>query len=182
MKHIFQILTLGSFMFLISCSSTRVMTDYMEYIDFNQYETFLIEKHTQDYQNGVNPLNEQRIERNLQRYFDNMGYVESSDPDLLVKYFVKTDSKRFIQWCNTFYGRWRRGTICYDRVVEYEKGTLIVDIIDLEDGTVIWHGALMGPVIDNLKYPDREIKNLVGELMSEFQTLRMDKKSIAKGY
>jgi hypothetical protein len=57
---------------------------------------------------------------------------------------------------------------CTPRMVDYEQGTLVVDIVDAKTNRVVWRGwaqDIMNGVIDNQDRLDKQVEDGVGKMM-----------------
>ena len=157
---------------LFSCQSNlRHWVDYEASSEFNGYGSYSIDEQCSDYNPGVNPINQQRIKNAIEVELRSIGYAKSDDPDLMVKFFVKNETKFFYDQCLPDYDRFQGGKVCIDRVYEYEVGTLVIDLIDVRRNTAVWHGGGEGGSWEKMKNPDAKINTMVKTILSEYKKL-----------
>ena len=153
---------------IISCATTtRIASDYERGVNFSQYQTYQILKHKPDFSYGINPINQQRIERAIQREMMALGFKISTTPDLIVACFVK---EKLIRKEDHYYQGYYRGwgfPIWVD-VNHYEEGTLIIDLIDRKNQQVVWHGAATERVSDDMRNAEAAINKTVGALFEQY--------------
>ncbi len=153
--------------FLLSCGPTYLITsDCEKEIDFSTYHTYKVRQHQKDFRIGINPINQQRIERALNREMKRLQYQVSDNPDLLVSYFVKIERIQEINPYGPYYRQWQYPH--WYKVNEYEEGTLVIDLIDPQKNIVVWHGAVSGRVYRNMEKVEEKINRVVKELMDTY--------------
>ena len=93
----------------------------------------------------------------------------SGTPDLLIHYHANISQRFEVNGVDT-----QRG-YCYDncepRVIDYEEGTLVLDIVDTRTNRVVWRGwaqSNMSGVIDNQDRLARQINEAVTRMMERF--------------
>ena len=82
--------------------------------DASKYQTYVMEDNCSD---EINPIMQIRIKNALEKSLRSNNYSKSNDADILVKYFVKNKSKKYIEECKEEYTRWEGGKFCQERVV-----------------------------------------------------------------
>ncbi|MDG2448439.1 MAG: DUF4136 domain-containing protein [Saprospiraceae bacterium] len=157
--------------FLGSCS-INTWSDFDHTVEKGEYNTYKMFQHDSDLEFGTNPINKIRIENAVKSGLKSIGLSPSDSPDLLVKYFVKLDRKEFIERCNDTYENYEGGGYCIDRVVHYEQGTLVLDMIDVADNRIIFHGVAEGAPLDKASDPDKKINRMVNKLVADFEKYR----------
>ena len=92
--------------------------------------------------------------------------ASSGEPDLLVHYHASVNQKVDVSEADRPYG------YCYDncepRVVEFEQGTLVIDIVDRRTSKVVWRGwaqDTMNGVIDNQDRLEKQVDEGVTKMM-----------------
>ena len=115
-----------------------------------------------------NPFFRDYVEGTIERYMSAKGYelAISGQPDLLIHYHASVNQKVDVQQADQEYG------YCYGdcaaRVVEFEQGTLVLDIVDAKTSKVIWRGwsqDTMTGVIDNQQRLEQQVKEGVIKMM-----------------
>ncbi len=149
---------------LTNCSAPyQIRSDFERGVDFRDYQTYQLLQHKEDFHPGINPINQQRIERAIHREMDFLGYQLEGQPDLLVAFFVKTQSVRSY---NHYYGRW--GYPRWTRVNTYQEGALVIDLIDRRKRLVVWHGVARGRISEDMQGVEERIKAVVRELFERY--------------
>jgi len=148
-------------------TTTRIASDYERGVDFSKYQTYQLLKHKPDFSYGMNPINQQRIERAIQREMMALGYKVRPNPDLIVACFVK---EKLIRQEDHYYQGYYRGwgfPIWVD-INHYKEGTLIIDLIDRENKQVVWHGAATERVSDDMRNVEENINKTVQALFEQY--------------
>ena len=81
--------------------------------------------------------------------------ASSGSPDLLIHYHASIDQRIDVNQTEREYN-YCQTTNCDSWVVNYEAGTLVLDIVDAKTNKLIWRGWAQDSVADVLKNPDRE--------------------------
>ena len=145
-----------------SCSSVYYISDHMNIDSDKIYKTYMTEDHCDK---SITPIQAQRIKNAVDLNMRSLGYVETETADILVQYFVKNTTKEYVQECENDYDRWTGGETCREMVITYEEGSIIIDLIDTDNNTIIWHGAARGPSFNAMRKPDKDINQMVGKLL-----------------
>ena len=88
------------------------------------------------------------------------------EPDLRVHYHASVDQRVDVYEADAPYG-YCYGN-CETRVVDYEQGTLVVDLVDRKTNKVVWRGwaqDTMNGVIDNQDRLERQVDEGVTRMM-----------------
>jgi hypothetical protein len=148
---------LAATLLTISCSSTRVHTDYDHGANFTRYSTFAWYSSTDKDRRpttGPNQIVDGRIRRAIAQNILDRGMNESSPEkaDLLVTYYTSLSSQ--LRMYNTGWGYgwghgpyWRFGYgywpgWSHTGVYSYHEGTIIVDIVDRSKKQLVWRGVI----------------------------------------
>src|SRR5690606_18521850 len=75
-------------LFIVSCTSVKVLSDYDKQVNFNNYKTYAFYKTGID-KAQISDLDKKRILRALETEMAAKGFVKSENPDLLVSIFTK---------------------------------------------------------------------------------------------
>ena len=134
-------------LFLTSCQSVRVVTDYDKTAQFKTYKTFGFLKDGVD-RAEISDLDKRRILRALETTLLEKGFTKSETPDLLVNFFTK--EKQQVNVYNNSYGGfgygygwgWGGGPFfgAQFNVSNSTQGTLYIDLIDAKRKELIWQG------------------------------------------
>ena len=151
-----------------ACASATVSSHIERGINFGEYLTY-------DWGPPDNlPVGDPRLDNNpffrdylegaIEKWMSFKGYdrATSTPPDLLIHYHASVNQKVDVQETDRPYG-YCYGD-CADRVVEFEQGTLIVDVIDARTKKVIWRGwaqdTMTGVIDDQSRLESQVTKNV----------------------
>lgn len=161
--------------FIICCSAIYgVSYDYnksIEFVGLKTYDWMPVPEKA-----DINNLDAVRIKKAVNTELEAKGLTKASaDPDFLIAEHIKTKDKiNIISWgydCGPrtrYWGPCRGPGGVY--VSQYEEGTIILDFVDPETMSVIWHGAAKSVVDDTMKMEQREklIKEAVQKILRNF--------------
>lgn len=169
MKRFTIIAVLSVFLFLSSCTSVRVTTDYDTKTNFAQYQTFAFYKKGID-NADINDLDKRRIMFAIEDELMAKGLKKSENPDMLVNIFTKSSEKVDV-YNNVHLGwyPWYYGPGFGMQVSKYTEGTLFIDIIDAQKKEMVWQGVGSG-ALNNLSGAKKElrIKEFVKEILAKY--------------
>ena len=171
--------------FAAACAAPKpdLRSDYDRDVDFGQYRTFDFFDRAERAGSGpaYNTLIDQRIEAAIARELEARGYARSDSPDLLVNYSVVTQKVQEVRsapsarpvyphygYRGRYYDPWP--SYGYDTwVVDYEKGSLLVDLVDADTRKLVWEGAGEGRVSDKARENlEATINSAVGMVMDMY--------------
>ena len=115
-----------------------------------------------------NPFFKDRLQGAVEKQLDRKGYERAltGEPDLLVHYHASVTQKVDVYEVDARYG-YCYGN-CETQFVDYEQGTLVVDIVDAKTGKVIWRGwaqNVMNGVIDDQQRLNKQVDEGVDSMM-----------------
>lgn len=163
-------------LFIVSCSSVKVATDYDTKVNFNDYKTFAFYKTGID-KAPISDLDKRRIMRAVEAELVAKGMTKSSNPDILISLFTKSRERININDVNYGWGwgygwgwnPWMWGGANRLNVNQYTEGTLFLDIIDAKDKKLVWQGIGTGALkITNMEKKEARIKEFVKEIMEKY--------------
>lgn len=171
MKSInFTLLLLG-ILFLSSCSSIQVATDYDKKIDFTTYQSFAFYKPGIDAAE-ISDLDKKRILRAIERELVAKGMVKKIKPDLLVSIFTETKENVNVFQNNFGYGwGWNPyfwGPGGYNTVATNVEGTLYIDLIDAEKNELVWQGLGSGILSLDMDKKEKKINEIVNKILEKY--------------
>jgi hypothetical protein len=168
-------LSITFLLILTGCSTIQIFSDFDRTADFSKYKSFAWLQRSDSIQNLYydNPL----IEKNLKFYVNKemsvRGYaIDITHPDLLLEYHSMVEKKQQIvnnpvcsnptyTYYNPYYSPYRYNpafpygynntpyiTGYTTQVIDYNEGTLVIDIIDRKQGQLIWRGWSVGTISD----------------------------------
>ena len=142
------------------CATMTVSSHVRSGIDFSPYRTFdwgpADALPTGDPRLDQDPFFKDHVMGAVEKQLAARGYERSSSgtPDLLIHYHASITERLDV------YGVDREHGYCYDEdckawVVDYEAGTLVLDLVDTRTNRVIWRGWAQDSVQDVLDNQDR---------------------------
>ena len=170
-------ITIAALILLIgSCSpEIQVYSDYDPSYDLNKYSTFSWTQ-TESIESGNNPLyynelNDKRIKSAVQELLISKGYTQSKDKsDLVVHYHIIVDDQSIVttdphgEFYSPYWMHLRTN------ITQYREGTLIIDIMDSKNNSLIWRGWAVS-AIDTVYTPaqiDHLIRSAVSKIFRKF--------------
>ena len=148
-------------------------------IDFTQFETFnYLPRLGTDRANGARTALSNQLIEAMNHEMSTRGIRLSDTPDLVVDFnFVTRDGIQVRQSPNmgmssvhrSHWGRSYHVWAGYQTTVrQYTEGTLLIDIIDLENASLIGEGAAQGRQIGDMRALEQDdINQLVADIMSQ---------------
>lgn len=172
-KYIF-ILLASAALGLTSCSPFQVRSDYAETANFNSYKTYKLR--IDDLK--LNDIDKDRVLNELSRQLQSKGLSSGENPDLIIN--VKANHKKVTDiTTNSPYGMWGWGGpfgwgVGVNRTwsSNYNEGALIVDLIDAKTNKLVWQGIGSGISVDSPKAKQRQIPEIVAEIMANYPPQR----------
>jgi hypothetical protein len=160
-------------LFSAGCATMNVSSHVEHAVEFTQYHTYdwgpADALPTGDPRLDKNPFFKDHVEGAVNRRLAARGVTLSTAdiPDLLIHYHANISTRIDVNRADLEFG------YCYDencraRVVEFEAGTLVLDVIDTRANKVIWRGWAQHSVADMLDNPDRmaqRIEEAVGRML-----------------
>lgn len=177
--------------FLSSCVSVRVVSDYDREANFNGYKTYAFYKTGID-QAQISDLDKKRILKAIETEMGTRGFTKSQNPDVLVSIFTKEREQvdvynnnfgwggfgwgfgRFGFGYGGFYNPWLWGPgwggAWGPNVSTRTEGSLYIDLIDANDKELVWQGRGVGTLnnIKNIDKKEERIRKFVSEILSEY--------------
>lgn len=169
---------------IAGCASNRApntRVDYDKSADFSVYRTFGFPKQTGTDRGGYSTLVTSYFKSALTTAMEARGYKLSEDkPDLLVNFFMNTRERTELRpqpSASMGYGYYGyrdglyRGWPMYeqDRTVNYQIGTINVDIVDAEKKQLIWEGISEGRMSEEaMANPKVTVNAVVTEMMRKY--------------
>ncbi len=176
MKKLLKFVPIALIMlFMTSCVSVRVASDYDKEVNFNEYKTFAFFKTGID-KAEISDLDKRRILRAIEAELLAKGFTKSENPDLLVSIFTKSREKINVYNNNGFgpYGYgwgwspWYWNNFNNTTVTRSTEGTLFVDLIDANKKELVWQGMGSGYIAKSMEKKEARIKEFVAEIMKKY--------------
>jgi hypothetical protein len=174
--------------FLSSCTSVRVLSDYDRETNFNDYKSYAFYKTGID-KAIISDLDKKRILKAIETEMSNRGLVKSQSPDILVSIFTK-EQEQVDVYNNNFgwgWGGWGWGWGGFgpgwgwgfgpgwgwggnNMVSTRTQGSLYIDLIDANKKELVWQGKGVGTLANtkNIEKKEERIKEFVAEIMQQY--------------
>jgi hypothetical protein len=157
-----------------SAPDTRI--DYDKTADFSVYRTYGFPKETGTDRGGYATLVTSYFKSAVGTAMEARGYKYSAEnPDLLVNFYMNTRERTEIRpGVDTGFGYYGYRSGLYrgwddDRTVNYQVGTINVDIVDAAKKQLVWEGVSEGRVSEAaLANPQVTVNAVVTELMRQY--------------
>ena len=176
------ILPVVALLFLSSCTSISVLSDYDKSANFSAYKSYAFYKTGID-KAQISDLDKKRILRAIETEMSAKGFVKSESPDILVSIFTKEREQVNVYnnywggggfgwgWSPYYWGGgfgpgwgWGGGG---NNVSTQTKGSLYIDLIDTKNKELIWQGKGDGPLSNtkNIEKKEMRIKEFVSKIL-----------------
>jgi hypothetical protein len=162
-----------SILFLTSCSSVQVHSDFEKGVDFSKYQTYAFQKSSID-RVEISDIDKRRILRALEKNLSEKGFTKSEQPQFLVSFFTK-EREQVDVWQNNMAWGWGWGWGPWwgpgwggTQVSSYTEGTLYIDIIDASTKELIWQGYGVGALNPRAKNKEERIHQFVLEILKKY--------------
>ncbi|CAM4156994.1 DUF4136 domain-containing protein [Zobellia nedashkovskayae] len=163
-------------LFLSSCTSVRVLSDYDKEANFDSYKTYAFYKTGID-KAQISDLDKKRILRAIEAEMTNRGFSKSENPDILVSIFTK--EKEQVDIYNNYWGGgwgwnpyywgpgWGGGG---NNVSTRTEGSLYIDLVDSKTKELVWQGKGVGNLnnISNIEKKEQRIREFVSEILMQY--------------
>jgi len=173
-------------LFLASCTSVRVLSDYDKDANFTNYKSYAFYKTGID-KAQISDLDKKRILRAIESEMGTRGFTKSDSPDILVSIFTK-ESEQVDVYNNNFgwgWGGWGWGGFGPGwgwggfgpgwgwggpNVSTRTQGSLYIDLIDAKNKELVWQGKGDGTLNNtrNIEKKEMRIKEFVSEIMTQY--------------
>ena len=164
-------------LFLSSCTSVRVLSDYDKEANFNTYKSYAFYKTGID-KAQISDLDKKRILRAIEAEMSSRGFTKSENPDLLVSIFTKEKEQVDIYnnfwggawgWSPFYWGGWGPGW-GGNNVSTRTEGSLYIDLIDAKNKELVWQGKGVGNLnnISNIEKKEARIREFVSEILMQY--------------
>lgn len=161
-------------LFLSSCATISVSSDYDKNIDYSRYKTFGFYKPGVD-KVEISDLDKKRILRAIENQLVAKGFTKSENPDILVNIFTKTREQINVNQFNAGWGYgwgfgwnpwlWGGNQTSVSRSTE---GTLFIDLIDAQKKELVWQGEGQGELTRNSNKKEENINKFVAKVLEQY--------------
>ena len=160
---------------LSGCATMNVSSHIERGVDFAQFRTWDFGPAdalpTGDPRLDNNPFFKDYLEGAVGKALEGRHYarVTSGTPDLLVHYHANISKTFDINGVDNRYGYC--SSDCEPRFIEYEQGTIVLDVVNTQTNRVVWRGWAqenINGVIDNQELLRKEVHKAVTRMMELF--------------
>lgn len=148
------------------CASTMNVSSHVERgLDFAQYRTYdwgpADALPTGDARLDNDPFFHDHVQGEVERQLAFKGFARSvsESPDLLLHYHANINRRIDVDRLDRERG-YCSGDECGPGVIEYEAGTLVLDIVDVRTNRVVWRGWAQESVENSLNDRDRMARQI----------------------
>ena len=156
---------------VIGCSSGKLTIDYDREADFSEFKSFAYKSTTP----AEDQLMDRRIVAAIEQELVNEGLQQvDANPDVYVTYHAATQTQRSWNTTGMGYGYgpgwyWGGGMgSTTTREVQYEVGTLVVDVWDPQRKQLVFRGSASGTLSDNPQKLAKGIQKAVEEIFKKY--------------
>jgi|AntAceMinimDraft_5_1070358.scaffolds.fasta_scaffold00234_20 hypothetical protein len=190
------LLSVLALVLLGSCNSVRVLSDYDQKANFNEYKSYAFYKTGID-KAEISDLDKKRILRAVETEMSSRGFLKSDNPDILISIFTK-EQERVDIYNNNFgwggmggwgwggMGGWGMGGWGMagmwgpglgwgwggggNMVSTSTEGSLYIDLIDTKTKQLVWQGKGEGTLADtrNRERKEQRINEFVSQIMEQY--------------
>lgn len=169
-------LPIVALLFLSSCGSVRVLSDYDRDANFNGYNTYAFYKTGID-KAHISDLDKKRILKAIDSELSSRGMVKSEDPDILISIFTKEQEQVDIHnnygwgWSPYYWGGYGPGWGWNNPAVSTRtQGSLYIDVIDAENKELVWQGKGVGSLSssNDIDKKEERIREFVTEILQQY--------------
>ncbi len=166
-------------LFLSSCASVRVLSDYDREANFNNYKSYAFYKTGID-KAQISDLDKKRILRAIDTELSSRGFVKSENPDILISIFTKEKEQVDIYnnywggrfgwgWSPWYWGGWGPGYYG-NNVSTRTEGSLYIDLIDSKSKELVWQGKGVGNLSNtsNIEKKEERIREFVSQILEAY--------------
>lgn len=172
MRTLTALVTAVAALALSACASMNVSSHIERNVAFSNYVTFdwgpPDNLPVGDPRLDNNPFFNDRVQGAIEKQLARKGYERAvaGQADLLIHYHAAVNQKLDVYSVDNRYG-YCYGN-CEPQVVDYEQGTLVVDIVDAKTSKVVWRGwaqDTMNGIIDNQARLEKQVDEGVTKMM-----------------
>ena len=166
--------------FLSGCASTPAgFSNAAPGVDFSSYRTFGFLENMATDRGNYESLETSYLKVAVSQALSEHGMEYSSEPDLLVNFYIHTADKirtrtvptasAYYGWRDPFYDPWYGYGGYETRVDQYTEGTLNIDIVDAKANQLVWEGSISGRITDkDIRNMEQTIDGAVAVVMANF--------------
>ena len=185
-RALFSLFSLCAVVLLAACASTKVHVDFDPEADFSSFETFAFRDTEETSLAEAAPLVHGRLIRAIEARLEANGLKKvEDDPDVYVTYHTSTREEVQVNTSTYGYGYpdpwswdpyWGRRYSRYGwggvsgsttTVSNYQVGTLVIDLWDAREKSIVWRGAAEGRVKDDPARLSAGIEDVIDRMVAE---------------
>ena len=172
MKNIIKLSISLILFFNLSCSTIGVAVDFDRNNDFSTYKTYkwINQKKSDDSKSIYkNNLNKRRFALSIENELKQKGFERAEDKtfEFSVVYHLRFEKKLDV----TAYGyKYYPSTGYSERYIQtkvYQKGSIILDVIDRKERLLVWRGVAEG-VLSETDDPEETINKAIKAILNDF--------------
>jgi len=179
-----RLLLIPALLLLAACQSARVERDFDTSRDFAAYRSWSWQEPALTYSPNDprlhSDLTEQRIRDAIAEQLDQRGLrpaTASAAAGVQVQawYIVDQRTQQYTTtsgaWGNPWYGYWGGPMFTDTRTIDYQVGTLQIDLYDATDGKLVWRGSAEQVLRNRQGTPDERagsMRELVARVLSQY--------------
>jgi Domain of unknown function (DUF4136) len=189
MRALIVLLALGACLVMGGCSTVEVQSDYDPAADFASLKTYAWYAEEQPTTGDIrvdNPIVDSRIRTAVETQLNAKGYTKvDANPDFFLIYHaavskeiaVTTTTSTTVAYGGGYaHGGYGWGYVAAPMWVEtptsytYDKGTILVDIVDAKNEKLVWRGSAQAEVDESRTQQQREqrINGAMKEMLANF--------------
>ena len=166
---------------LTGCTtSPTIFTHYEKNIDFNQYQSFSFYDPIADKKQAYSTLLDKYIQASIIKELERRGLKQVEEGDLKIGFNIYTKERSQTTTTPDMHGSYYnyRGRYGYSygmgygsetRISQYTEGTLNIDAVDRRKKQVIWEGAAVGRLKDEVPADVEKIINeVVASILADY--------------
>lgn len=161
-------------LFLVSCSSISVNTDYDKSVNFSEFKTFAYFKPGID-KVKISDFDKKRILYAIDSVMTSKGFTKSETPDFLVNFYTNAEKDISVTPYYAGYGwgygwGWGWGYPYWggSYVSTSIQGILTIDIVNAKKNELIWQGTGIGDLSQFPEEKDKVIKDFVSRILAQY--------------
>ncbi len=179
MKPASIVLTAAIIWIATSATAQKVYVDHDDATDFSRFTTFAVIETGDDLKES-DPLAHDRVVAAIRARLAAIGMAEAEDtPQISITYHASEEEETRFNTTHTGLA-WGSSGIAgapgisktASNVVTYTKGTLVIDIVQIEDQKLIWRGTAPGVLVGNPQKKEKRVKQAIEKLIGQWSLLQ----------
>ncbi len=179
-----RLLAISFTLLLTACQSTQLQRDFDPTRDFSAYRSWSWKEPALQYRPDdpriQSDLTEQRIRAAIAEQLDQRGLRPAAagrpaDVQVQAWYIVDKRTQQYTTtsggWGYPWYGYWGGPVYTDTRTVDYQVGTLQIDLYDSADGKLVWRGSAEQVLRSRSGTPDERagaVREIVTRVLSQY--------------